>query len=172
MEVSNFSEDRVQQSSVEPNIETPAASLTEKIVVMPVAQTREETQQVANTHVFVVNTVEVEMPEIIKVTVHGEKPVIQEKINQMTKHIDVPQMQVVEKTVEGLLLQIVEKTVEVPEIQTVRGAQTSESLGTTPARQLAQAETVEVDKIGAPSYRICITHVRLNTRLGSSFNCC
>ena len=96
----------------------------------------------------------------------------------MTKHIDVPQMQVVEKTVEGLLLQIVEKTVAVPEIQivpeiqTVRGAQTSESLGTTPARQLAQAETVEVYKIGAPSYRICITHVRLNTRFGSTLNCC
>ena len=81
MEVSNFSEDRVQQSSVEQNI-----------VVMPVAQTREETQQVANTHVYVVNTVEVEMPKIIKETVHGEKPVIQEKINQITKHIDVPKM--------------------------------------------------------------------------------
>ena len=89
------------------------------------------------------NTVEVESPNIIKQTV--QKPIIQEKINQVTKHIQVPQflnnnmpvvvqrqvsmvqkateapqVQVVEKTVEGPQLQIVEKTAkttEIPQLQ-------------------------------------------------------
>ena len=52
------------------------------------------TQQVANTHVqHVVNTVEVEMPKIIKETVQRKRPIIQEKINQVTKHIKIPQVQ-------------------------------------------------------------------------------
>ena len=46
-----FPQDRIEQHSVEQIIETPAFSLAEKIVEMPVTQTREETQQVANTHV-------------------------------------------------------------------------------------------------------------------------
>ena len=76
------------------------------------------------------------------------KPIIQEKISQVTKHIDfstvavlehmpvvgqrqasmvekiqttihVPQAQVVEKTVEIPVLQIVKKAIEIPEIRTV-----------------------------------------------------
>ena len=70
----------------------PEKTLSEKglsgggsMVEMPVARTREETQQVANTHVqHVINTVEVEMP----------------KINQMTKHIDVPPLQFTDKVVD------------------------------------------------------------------------
>ena len=118
-----------------------------------------------------------ERPKIIKQTV--QKPIIQEKINQVTKHIKVPQlqflnrvadmlvvvqrqvsivqqameapqMQVVDKTVEGPQLQIVEKTAKTPETQTIQGTQTSESLGNAPVRQVAQAENVEVIKIGAP----------------------
>ena len=58
------------------------------------------------------------------------------------------------KTVEGSQLQIVEKTAdgrtETPEIQTIRGTQTSKSLSIVPEHQPAQAETVEVEKIGAP----------------------
>ena len=161
----------------------------------------------------VVNAVEEEMPKTIKETVQRKKPIIQEKINQETKHIeldkagdmlvgvqrqmsmaqtveetmkvvdvpvvaqrqipivvqtiqkttdipqlqcidkviDVPvvsvaqaqQMQIAEKTAEIPLLQIVKKTVETPEVQTVRCTQTSESLGTAPFCQAAQAETVE-----------------------------
>ena len=57
---------------------------------MLVTETQEKTQQVANTHVqHVVNTVKVEKPKIIKQTM--QKPVIQEKINQATKRIEVPQ---------------------------------------------------------------------------------
>ena len=121
-------QDRIQQSSMEQVIEIPAASLAEKIVEMHITQ---NTQQVANTHVqHVVNAVEV------------EKHVVQEKINQETKRIEipplqfmekaidipvvaqrqVPRIQVVEKTVEGPQLQIVEQTVETPETQTTQGA--------------------------------------------------
>ena len=56
----------------------------------PVVHTPERTQQVVNTHVqHVVDTVEVEKPKLVKET--GQKPIIQEKINQVTKHVEVPQ---------------------------------------------------------------------------------
>ena len=81
--------DGVQQSSVEQTVETPDITLAEKIVEGPVTQT----QQVVNTSVqHVVDTVEV------------EKHIIHEKINQVTRHVEIP------------LLQIVKKTVEVPEV--------------------------------------------------------
>ena len=51
-------------------IEAPALSLTENVVEMPVTQTQEKMQQVANTHVQnVVNTINVEKPKIVKQTV-------------------------------------------------------------------------------------------------------
>ena len=52
-----------------------------------------------NTHAqHVVNTVEVERPKIIKQT--GQKPIIQEKINQVTKHVEVPLSQFTGKVVD------------------------------------------------------------------------
>ena len=88
--------DRVQQSSAE-TIETPDISLDVKIIEVPVIRTQ-ETQQLVNTHVqHVVNTVEVEKPKLIKETVQRKKPIIQETINQLTKHIDVPQVQFLDK---------------------------------------------------------------------------
>ena len=84
-----FHQDRSQQCSAEQIDETPDVSLAEKVFERPVTQT----QQVVNTsvqHVF--NTVEV------------EKHIIHEKINQVTRHVEIP------------LLQIVKKTVEVPEV--------------------------------------------------------
>ena len=84
------------------------------------------TQRVANTHVqHVVNTVEVEMPKIIKETVQRKRPIIQEKINQVTKHIKIPQVQfrtkvddmpvVVQRQVSTA--QTVQKAMEVPPLQ-------------------------------------------------------
>ena len=76
--------DRVQHSSVEQTAETPDTTLAEMIVEVPVIQTSQRSQQVVNTsvqHVF--NTVEVEKPKLVKET--GQKPIIQEKINQVTK---------------------------------------------------------------------------------------
>ena len=116
-----FSLDGVQQRFGEQIIETPTISLAEKIVEMPITR---KTQQGVNTHVqHVVNAVEV------------EKHVVQEKINQETKRIEipplhfmdkaidipvvaqrqVPQVHVVKKTVEDPQFEIVQKTVENPE---------------------------------------------------------
>ena len=87
-----FSQNRIQQRAVEQTMDTPATSLVEVIAEVPVVRTTEKTQQVANTLVqHVVNTVEVERPKIIKQTV--QKPIIQEKIKQVTEHIEVPQLQ-------------------------------------------------------------------------------
>ena len=76
------------------------------------------TQQVANTHVqHVVNTVEVERPKLIKETV-------QEKINQVTKHIKIPQVQFLAKVDDMPVVvqrqvstaQTVQKAMEVPQL--------------------------------------------------------
>ena len=180
----SFRRDRIQQRSVEQSSETPATSLAEMIVEVPVIRTPERTQQVVNTSVqHIVDTVEV------------QKPTIQEKINQVTKHIKipqvsdisvvaprqilpmtqtvqktteipqlqfpdqvvdvplafvvlVPQMQVVPETVEISQLDVVEKSAETPEIQTIHGTQTSESLSIAPVRQVAQSDVVEAIEIG------------------------
>ena len=92
-----LSQDRIQQRTVEQTI--PATSLAEMIVVAPVIQTGEKEQQVANTHVqHVVNAVEVEKSDIIEET--RQKPIIQEKINQVTKHVEIPLLQFMNKVVD------------------------------------------------------------------------
>ena len=111
-----FSQDRIQQRAVEQTIENPAVSLVEKIVEIPVTR---KTQQGLNTHVqHVVNTVEVQNPKLAKETV-------QEKINQVTKHIKIPQVQFL-NNVDDMLVdvrrqitvaQTVQKTTESPQLQ-------------------------------------------------------
>ena len=67
--------------------------------------------QGVNTHVqHVVDTVKVEKPEIIKQT--EQKSIIQEK----TRHVEIPVLQIVKKTVEipGTLLQFTDKVVDIP----------------------------------------------------------
>ena len=171
MEVSkDFAQDRVQRCFAEQTIENPAILLAVKIIEAPVIQTHEKTQHLVNTHVqqvvntveveepkfsqlvnthvqHVVNTVEVEEPKLIKETVQRKKPIVQEKINQVTKHIDVPQVQFFDK-VDDMPVVVQRQVYMTPEIQIVQGAQTSENLGTALTRQLAQAETVEVVEIG------------------------
>ena len=110
-----FSQGRIQQRIVEQTI--PAIPLAEKIVELPVIQTEERTQQGVNTHAqHVVNTVEVEKPKIIELTVQRKKYNIQEKINQVTRHVEIPVLQIVEKTVETseILLQFTEVVVDTP----------------------------------------------------------
>ena len=75
----------VQQSSMEQIIANRAISLAEKTVEMPVTRTKEKTQHVVNTHVqHAVNTVE------------AEKPIINETIKKVTKHVEIPQLQIVD----------------------------------------------------------------------------
>ena len=105
MEVSHvFLQDRVRQRFVEQIIEAPAISLAEQIVEVPVIQMQGETQQGANTHVqHVVDTVEVEKPKITELTVHRKKPIIQEKMSQVTKPIEFPQAQFLNKVGDMLV---------------------------------------------------------------------
>ena len=85
------SQDGIQQHIVEQTI--PAFPLAEKIVELLVIQTEGTTQRGVNTHVqHVVNAVEVEKSEIIKET--GQKPIIQEKIDQVTKQVEIPRIAV------------------------------------------------------------------------------
>ena len=128
-----FSQDRIQQRAVEQTIEIPAVSLDEKIIEVPVARTPEKAQQVANTLVqHDVNTVEVERSKLVK-------EIVQEKINQATKHAKVPRVCAVKKTAEIpqvqfldkvdeipvvaqrqiLMVQTVQKTMEIPQLQCV-----------------------------------------------------
>ena len=117
-------------------------SLASEIIEMPVIQTQEKTRQVTNTHVqYVVDTVEVEKSKIIEETVQRMKPVIQEKISQVIKHTDFPLLQFLSKVVDMPVVgqqqasMVVEKTVEIPEIRTIWGTKTSESLNTARTRQ-------------------------------------
>ena len=115
---------RVQQRLVEQTTETLVIPFVEKIVEMLVHQTREKTQQAANTDVqHVVNTVEVETPKIVNEAVRGKK-VIREKINHVTEHIRNPQIPYMEKVDEMPvvvqrqipMVQTVQKTNEIPQL--------------------------------------------------------
>ena len=80
-----FSQNRVQQRFGKQTIEQPSISLAERVVEAPDTRTRDKTQHVVNTQVqHVVNTVEAETPIII------------ETINQVTKHVEIPQLQIVD----------------------------------------------------------------------------
>ena len=108
------SQDRTQQSSAEQTIEPPTVFLVGTIFEVPVIQTQRRTHQGENTHVqHVVDTVEV------------EKHIIQGKINQVTKHIDIPPLQFTEKVVDipvvaqgqAHRIQMVKETKEVHQLQ-------------------------------------------------------
>ena len=80
-----------------------------------------------NTHVqHVVHTVEVERPKIIKQTV--QKPIIQEKINRVTKHVEVQLSQFTDKIVDipvvvqrqiPIVIRTVQKTIEISQLQDI-----------------------------------------------------
>ena len=98
---------------------------------MPVTRTQDKTQHVVvvNTHVqHAVNAVE------------AEKPIINEKISQVTKHVEIPQ------------LQIVEKPTKTPEAQITQGTQTSESMGNATARQVVQIEAYLPAESASPMF--------------------
>ena len=108
-----FPKDMTQQRFAEQTIDTPGSSLAEKIVEGPVTQTQGKTQQGVNTHAqHVVNTAEVERPKIIKQTL--QKPIMQEKINQVTRHVETPLLQIAKKIFEVPELQFSNKVVDIP----------------------------------------------------------
>ena len=73
----------------------------------------------------VVNTVEVERPEIIKQT--GQKIIIQDKINQVTQHVEVPLSQFNDKVADNpvvaqrqiSMVRTIQKTTEITQLQPV-----------------------------------------------------
>ena len=160
-----FSQDGIQQRIVEQTI--PAIPLTEKIVELPVIQTEETKQQGVNTHAqHVVNTVEVEKPKIIKQT--RQKPIVQEKINRVTKHVEVPLSQFtdkivdisvvaqreirmnrkIQKTTEIHQLQITDEVVEVPAVLIVQVPQVQVVAKTVEIPQLRIVEKIDETPIG------------------------
>ena len=118
-----FSQGRIQQRIVEQIIL--AIPLAEKIVELPVIQTEEKMQRGVNTHVqHVVNAVEVEKSEIIEGTVQRKKPIFQEKINQVTKHVEIPELEFTDKVVDNpvvaqrqISMETVQKSMEIPQLQ-------------------------------------------------------
>ena len=139
-----FSQDRIQQRIVEQTIL--ATSLAEMIIEAPITQTPERTQQVVNTSVqHVVNTVEVEKLNIIDETV--QKPTIQEKINQATKHVEVPLVQFLNKVDEipvvaqrqiPIVVQTIQKTTDIPQLQCI------DKVIDVPVVSVAQAPHVQI----------------------------
>ena len=136
-----FSQDRIQQRTVEQTI--PATSLAEMIVEVPVIQMQGRTQRGVNMHVqHVVNAVEVEKPEIIEETVQRMKHIIQEKINQVIRHVEIP------------LLQIVKKTVEVPEVPPSQCTDKVIDKPVVAQRKISTVQTVQTN-IEIPQLQYC-----------------
>ena len=156
-----FSQDRIHQRIVEQTI--PAIPLAEKIVELPVIQTEEKTRQGVNTHAqYVVDTVEVKRPKIIDETV--QKPIIQEKINPMTKHVEVPLSQftgkamdipvvaqrqisteTVQKAIETQHLQCIDDVIDVPVVLVTQVPQVQVVTRTVEISQLQTAEKIVDD---------------------------
>ena len=119
-------------NQVTKHVEVPQVQFPNKVDEMPVGVQRQ---------IRTVQTVQktMEIPQL---------QCIDEAIDDLV--VQVSRVQVMERTVGIPQLQIVEKTAEAPQIQTIRGTQTSESLDNASFHQVAQAETVEVGMIEAP----------------------
>ena len=90
----------------------------------------------------------------------------------VVRFVQVPQVQVVEDTVDNPRLTDRGEIVEIPQIQTFLGTQTSESQGAAPFRWVALRENVEVVETRAPlPAESAHPDVRHGTRLGSSSSC-
>ena len=156
-----FSQNRGQQGFRGQTAETPDISLAEKTVEMPDTRTQDK-KQLVNTHVQdVVDTVEVEKPKITKLTVQRKKPIIQEKMNQVTKPIEFPQVRHV------LMAQTVQKMVEVPPLQftvvsVVQAPQVQVSEKTVEISQLQAAEKI-VETRGTHTIQSTQTSEKLGT---------
>ena len=148
------SQDRIQQRIVEQTI--PAIPLAEKIVELPVIQMEEKTQQGMNTLAqHVVDTVEVERPTIIDETV--QKPIIQEKINPVTKHVEVPLSQFTDKAMDIPVVaprqilpmtQTFQKTIEIPQLQCIDEVINVPAVLVVPVPQVqVSGKTVEISQL-------------------------
>ena len=177
------SQDRVQLRFGGQIVETLAISLAEKIVEVPVIQTEEKTQQGVNMCVqHVVNAVEVEKSNIIEETVQRMKPIIQEKVNQETKCIEVPPLQfmdkavdipvvaqrkahmnqMVQKIIEFLQLQYTDDVVGVPVVSVVRAPLVRAVMKTVETlRVQIVAETTEIPQLPLVDEIVTIPEIQM-----------
>ena len=86
----DFSQNRVQQSSMEQTIANPATSLAEETVEMPVIRTKEKTQHVVNTHV----------QQVVQQTVDIPSSTMTD--SSRDAQMQVPTVQVAQKTVKEI----------------------------------------------------------------------
>ena len=93
-----YSRDEVHKRFVEQTIQTPSTSITEMIVEVPVIQTPSVQHVVDTVEVEKLKIIEqtVQKPviqekinQVLELTVQRKKPIIQEKINRETKHIEL-----------------------------------------------------------------------------------
>ena len=168
--------------------ETLAVSFAAEIIEVPVIQTQEKTQQVVNTHVqHVVDTVEVEKSKIIEETLQKMKPIIQEKISQVSKHIEVLQLQLLNKVVDMPVVgqrqasmvekiqttmvvpqaQIVEKTVEIPVLQIVKKTVMIPEIRTVQDPQTSESLSIESTVTEMTDHETIVQNVMPNIGLDS-----
>ena len=88
----DFSQNRVQQSSMEQTIANPAISLAEETVEMPVIRTKEKTQHVVNTHV----------QQVVQQTVDIPSSTDSMTDSSRDAQMQVPTVQVAQKTVKEI----------------------------------------------------------------------
>ena len=149
----NFSQDEVRQRSVEQIVEIPTISFAGEIIEMPVIRTQEEIRQVVNPQVqHVVGTDDV------------ENHIVQEKINQMTKH--APRVQIVEKTVEEHFATIAHLASRIPAIPKF-GDETGED----PFVKVKSLTTELINKLQDTLERLNKNHLAENDELGFGQAC-
>ena len=149
----DFSQDEVRQRSVEQTVEIPTITLAGEIIEMPVIRTQEEIRQVVNPQVQnVVGTDDV------------ENHIVQEKINQMTKH--APRVQVVEKTVEEHFATIVHLASRIPTI-----LKFGDETGEDPFVKVKSLTTELINKLQDTLERLDKNHLAENDELGFGQAC-
>ena len=123
-----YSRDEVHKRFVEQTIETPSTSIAEMIVEVPVIQTP-SVQHVVDTveveklkiieHTVQKPVIQEKINQVLDLTVQRKKPIIQEKINQETEHIELDKAGVMLVGVQRQMsmAQTVEETMKVQPLQ-------------------------------------------------------
>ena len=161
------SQDRIQQRTVEQIADAPVPQAMEELaevskvfsqdrIQQRAVETVVQTQQGVTTHVqHVVNTIEVEKPKIIKETAQRKKPITQEKINQATKHVEVPEVPLSQFTDKVIDKPVVAQR-QIPMVQAVQKTiqlQCVDEATDDPGVQVPRAQVVE-KTVGIPQFQI------------------
>ena len=109
------SRDGVQQRTVEQIVDAPVPQAVEELAEVSRVFSQDGIQQ---------RIVEQTIPAIPLTEKIVEKPIIQEKINQVTKHVEIPELQFNDKVVDNpvvaqrqISMETVQKNIEIPQLQ-------------------------------------------------------